>query len=44
MIANKLKVYRDTYDLVKYLIPLVNKMPRIYKFTLGERIITHALD
>ena len=39
MIANKLKVYRDTYGLVKYLIPLVNKMPRIYKFTLGERII-----
>lgn len=44
MIANKLKVYRDTYDLVKYIIPLVSKMPRIYKFTLGERIINQLLD
>lgn len=44
MIANKLKVYCDTYDFVKLLCPLSTKMPRIYRYTLGERIMDNAFE
>ena len=32
------------YDLVKYLIPIVNRFPRDYKFTLGDRMTNLVLD
>lgn len=32
------------YDLIKYLIPVVNRFPRDYKFTLGDRISNRVLD
>lgn len=32
------------YDLVKYLIPIVNRFPRDYKFILGDRMTNLILD
>ena len=36
MLASQLSIYKDTYQLVKTFTVYVNKMPRLYKFTLGE--------
>ncbi|MFN0214045.1 MAG: diversity-generating retroelement protein Avd [Saprospiraceae bacterium] len=32
------------YDLLKYAVPVLNALPRDYKFTLGDRIHNHLLD
>lgn len=42
--SEELKVIQKAYDLCVYLVPLVNKFPRDYKFTLGDRITNAALD
>ena len=34
----------QTYDLVKWLLPKVESMPRAYKFTVGERLSANGLD
>lgn len=44
MLANQLSIYRETYKLVKTVTIFVNKMPRLYKFTLGEKILNTAYD
>lgn len=44
MLANQLSIYRETYNLVKIVTIFVNKMPRLYKFTLGEKILNTAYD
>jgi len=33
-----------TYALTRWLIPKIGAMPRAHRFTLGDRIYTHALD
>lgn len=32
------------YDIIRWMIPQVEKLPRRYKFTLGDRIINNLLD
>ncbi len=32
------------YDLLLWLIPKVEHLPRAYRFTVGERLVTHGLD
>jgi len=44
MIANELKVYRDTYDLVNKVIDIQMKFPRLYKFTIGQKLMNVGLD
>lgn len=44
MLANQLSIYKETYNLVKTVTIFVNKMPRLYKFTLGEKILNTAYD
>jgi hypothetical protein len=34
-----LPVIQKAYDLVKWYIPILNRLPRDHRFTLGERII-----
>jgi hypothetical protein len=34
-----LPIIQKTYDLVKWYVPILNKLPRDHRFTLGERII-----
>ena len=34
----ELSVIQKMYDLIIWFVPLINKFPRDYKFTLGDRI------
>jgi len=34
----ELPVIQKTYDLIKWYVPLLNKLPRDHKFVLGDRI------
>ena len=42
--AEKETIVTKMYDLVKYLMVVVNRFPRDYKFTLGDRIAQLLLD
>ena len=42
--AEKETIVTKMYDLVKYLIPIINRFPRGYKFTLGDRMTNLVLD
>jgi hypothetical protein len=36
---NELSVIQKTYDLIKWYVPILNRLPRNHRFTLAERII-----
>jgi 23S rRNA-intervening sequence protein len=36
---NELPIIQKTYDLVKWYIPIINRFPRVHKFTLGDRLM-----
>lgn len=40
----ELPIIQKTYDLIKWYVPLLAKLPRYHKFTLGDRIITELYD
>ena len=40
----ELPIIQKTYDLVKWYVPILNKLPRSHKFMLGERIITRLYE
>jgi len=40
----ELPIVQKTYDLVKWYVPILNKLPREHKFLLGDRIITGLYD
>ena len=42
--AGELPAVSKMYDLIKWLIPQIAKLPRSHKFTLGDRITNLALD
>lgn len=42
--AEKETILTKMYDLAKYLIPIINRFSRDYKFTLGDRINNLTLD
>lgn len=35
-----LPIIQQTYDLIKWYVPILNRLPRDHKFNLGDRIIT----
>lgn len=35
----ELPIIQKTYDLVKWYVPILNRLPRDHKFLLGDRII-----
>ncbi|PSN17531.1 four helix bundle protein [filamentous cyanobacterium CCP5] len=39
-----LPVIQKTYDLVKWYVPILNRLPRNHRFTLGERVINGLYD
>ena len=39
-----LPIIQKTDDLIKWYIPILNRLPRYHKFTLGERMITGLYD
>ncbi len=40
----ELPIIQKTYDLILWFVPLLNKLPRDYKYTLGDRITNKLLD
>ncbi|MFM9104261.1 MAG: diversity-generating retroelement protein Avd, partial [Cyanobium sp.] len=38
---SELPILQATTDLIKWFVPLLNKLPRDQKFALGDRIITN---
>jgi hypothetical protein len=36
---SELPIIQKTYDLVKWYVPILNRLPRQYKFTVGDRMI-----
>lgn len=41
---NELPVIQKTYDLIKWSVPLLNKLPNNHKFLIGNRIIGNLYD
>jgi len=41
---NDLPVIQKTYDLIKYYIPILNRLPKNHKFALGDRIIAELYN
>jgi len=40
----ELSIIQKTYDLIQWYVPLLNRLPKTYKFTLGDRIINRLYD
>jgi hypothetical protein len=41
---SELPIIQKTYDLIKWYVPILNRLPRDHKFMLGDRIITTLYD
>jgi hypothetical protein len=41
---NELPIIQKTYDLIKWYVPILNRLPRNHKFVLGDRISTGLYD
>ena len=39
-----LPIIQKTYDLIKWYVPILNRLPRNHKFLLGDRITTGMYD
>jgi len=39
-----LPIIQKTYDLIKWYVPVLNRLPRDHKFLLGDRITTGLYD
>ncbi len=42
--AREMQAVTKIYDVLKWLIPQISKMPRSHKFTLGDRVTNLGLD
>lgn len=36
----ELPIIQKTYDLIKWYVPILHRLPRDYRFTLGDRMVT----
>lgn len=41
---NELPIIQKTYDLIKWYIPILNRLPRNHRFSLGERLINNLYN
>ncbi len=41
---NDLPIIQKTYDLIKWYVPILNRLPRNHKFMLGDRMIAGLYD
>lgn len=39
-----LPIIQKTYDLIKWYVPILNRLPRDHKFLLGNRMITELYN
>ena len=40
----ELSVIQKCYDLVKWYVPIIERFPRVHKFTIGDRVINQLYD
>ena len=40
----ELSIIQKTYDLIKYYVPIIERFPKVHKFTVGDRIIHQLYD
>jgi len=40
----ELSVIQKTYDCIKWYVPIIERLPKFHKFTLGDRIINQLYD
>ncbi|MEC4984572.1 MAG: diversity-generating retroelement protein Avd [Oscillatoria sp. PMC 1068.18] len=41
---SELKIIQKTYDLIKWYVPIINRLPRNHKFVLGDRMVNGLYD
>lgn len=44
MIASELKVYRDTYELVSLIADIQTGFPRLYRYSIGQKMLSVSLE
>lgn len=37
--SEELPIIQKTYDMIKWTVPILDRLPRIHRFTLGDRMI-----
>mgnify|MGYP001801642416 CR=1 FL=1 len=42
--VSNLPIIQKTYDLIKWYVPILSRLPREHKFTLGDRITSKLND
>jgi hypothetical protein len=42
--VSDLPIIQKTYDLIKWYVPILNRLPRDHKFALGDRIVAGLYD
>ncbi|MEC4805798.1 MAG: diversity-generating retroelement protein Avd [Jaaginema sp. PMC 1079.18] len=40
----ELPIIQKTYDLIQWYVPILNRLPKTHKFTLGDRIVSNLYD
>jgi hypothetical protein len=40
----ELPIIQKTYDLIKWYVPILNRLPRDHKFQLGDRMVSGLYD
>ena len=40
----ELPIIQKTYDLIRWYIPILNRLPKDHRFALGERIVNNLYD
>lgn len=38
--TTELPIIQKTYDLIKWYVPIINRLPRVHRFQLGDRMIS----
>ncbi len=41
---NDLPIIQKTYDLIRWYVPILNRLPKNHKFLLGDRMVTGLYD
>jgi hypothetical protein len=41
---SELPIIQKTYDLIKWYVPILNRLPRDHKFMLGDRLCTNLYE
>lgn len=41
---DELPIVQQTYDLIKWYIPILNRLPRDHKFGLGQRMVSELYE